>query len=304
MEVFEEGMRHKGIHPTLQLHLRANMIPMINPRRYGSPPFSAAVIHGGPGAGGEMAEVARELCTGKGILEPLQTAHCLQGQVEELKWLLKESADLPVTLIGFSYGAWLSFILAARYPAMVKGLVLVGSGPFREKYVPSIMKTRLSRLSQCEEDQVRSIFAILDGQNNSDYEKNRALALMGELFSKTDAFDPIDPINPVDSIKHKSAVLDLIMPCQADIYQSVWKEASHLRQTGELLQLGKRILCPVAAIHGNWDPHPANGVSEPLQAVLKNFQFIVLEDCGHKPWIEKRAKDRFYSILGELLELI
>jgi len=278
------------------------LIRMTGPRRYGNSPFSACVIHGGPGAGGEMAEVARELCTGRGILEPLQTAHSLQGQVEELKGLLKESADLPVTLIGFSWGAWLSFILAARYPSMVKGLVLIGGGPFQEEYVPSIMQTRLSRLSQCEKDQMRSIFAILDGQNSSDCEKNRALARMGELFSKTDAFDPIDSINPVGAIKHKSADLDLITQCQANIYQSVWKEASHLRQTGELLQLGKKILCPVVAIHGDWDPHPAKGVREPLQAVLKSFQFIVLEDCGHRPWIEKRAKDKFYAILRELLD--
>jgi pimeloyl-ACP methyl ester carboxylesterase len=82
--------------------------------------------------------VARELGAGRGILEPLQTAHSLQSQVEELKGLLQECADLPVTLIGFSWGAWLSFILAARYPTMVKRLVLVGSGPFQEKYAPRI----------------------------------------------------------------------------------------------------------------------------------------------------------------------
>jgi pimeloyl-ACP methyl ester carboxylesterase len=241
-----------------------------------------------------MAEVARELCAGRGILEPLQTAHSLQGQVEELKGLLQESAQLPVTLIGFSWGAWLSFILAARYPAMVKRLVLVGSGPFEEKYAQIIMQTRLSRLSEEEGRQVRSIFAILDGQNDGDCEKNRALACMGELFSRTDSFDPIE---------FKSTESDYsIIQCHADIYRSVWKEASHLRQTGELLQLGKKILCPVVAIHGDWDPHPAKGVSEPLQATLKRFQFILLEDCGHKPWIERRAKDKFYSILKEVLD--
>ncbi|NBD34478.1 MAG: alpha/beta hydrolase, partial [Chloroflexi bacterium] len=34
----------------------------MNPlRTYGHPPFDVAVIHGGPGAGGEMAPVAHEL---------------------------------------------------------------------------------------------------------------------------------------------------------------------------------------------------------------------------------------------------
>ncbi|MHB8119740.1 MAG: alpha/beta fold hydrolase [Methanothrix sp.] len=273
---------------------------MINPRRYGSAPFSVAVIHGGPGVGGEMAVVAQELCSDRGVLEPMQTAHSLQGQVEELKGLLEENAQLPITLIGFSWGAWLSFILAARYPAMVKKLVLVGSGPFEEKYAQRIMQTRLSRLNEKEGSQVRSIFAILDEQDHGDYDnKERALARMGELLSKTDAFDPI---NPIDTNGCKSTEMDAITSCHADIYQSVWKEASHLRQTGELLQLGKKILCPVIAIHGDWDPHPASGVSEPLQATLKSFQFIVLEDCGHRPWIERRAKDKFYSLLREMLD--
>jgi hypothetical protein len=86
---------------------------MSNPRRYGSSPFSVAVIRGGPGAGGEMAPLAKRLCVSRGILEPLQMAHSLPAQVEELKGILGECADLPVTLIGFSWGAWLSFIIFA-----------------------------------------------------------------------------------------------------------------------------------------------------------------------------------------------
>lgn len=269
---------------------------MRNPRRYGSYPFPVAVIHGGPGAGGEMAPVARKLCIGgRGILEPLQTAHSLQDQVKELKGILEEWADLPVTLIGFSWGAWLSFILAASYPAMVKKLVLVGSGPFQESYVPMIMQTRLSRLNKREERQVIRRFAILDDSSKDDQERNRALADLGELFSRTDDFDPNEC--------HAMDMNNEIIPCQADIYESVWKEASHLRQTGELLELCKRILCPVVAIHGDWDPHPYKGVSEPLQAILKSFKFILLENCGHTPWTEKKAKDRFYSILEEEIDL-
>ena len=118
------------------------------------------------------------------------------------------SAQHPVTLIGFSWGAWLSFILAARYPALVKSLVLIGSGPFEEKYAARIVQTRLSRLSEEEGRQAVRIFAVLDGQNNGDRENDRLLASMGELFSRTDSFDPIE------------WELDPIMPCHADIYQS------------------------------------------------------------------------------------
>ena len=74
---------------------------------YGNRPFSIAVIHGGPGPGGEMATMARELQSEWGVLEPIQTRTSLDGQVEELKAVLETSGDLPVTLVGFSWGAWL-----------------------------------------------------------------------------------------------------------------------------------------------------------------------------------------------------
>jgi hypothetical protein len=55
---------------------------MKNLRKYGKSPFNVAVIHGGPGAPGEMAPVARELSSGWGVLEPFQTVSFLEGQVK------------------------------------------------------------------------------------------------------------------------------------------------------------------------------------------------------------------------------
>jgi len=72
---------------------------------YGSPPFSVALIHGGPGAPGEMAPVARELSSDIGVLEPLQSEKTIDGQVEELREVLETDAKLPVILVGYSWGA-------------------------------------------------------------------------------------------------------------------------------------------------------------------------------------------------------
>ena len=69
---------------------------MENYRTYGSAPYTVAVVHGGPGAAGEMAPVARELARDRGILEPLQTATSLEGQVEELR----------VTLASYTAPLW------------------------------------------------------------------------------------------------------------------------------------------------------------------------------------------------------
>ena len=64
---------------------------MKNLRTYGKAPFNVAIIHGGPGVAGEMAPVARELASDWGVLEPLQTAALLEGQIEELKTVLEKN---------------------------------------------------------------------------------------------------------------------------------------------------------------------------------------------------------------------
>ena len=104
-----------------------------------------------------MAPVARELQADWGVLEPLQTKTTLERHVSESKAVLETSADLPAVLIGFSWGAWLSFIVAARYPSLVQKLVLVGSGPFEHKYLRDIGVTRLSRLSENERGEYESM---------------------------------------------------------------------------------------------------------------------------------------------------
>jgi pimeloyl-ACP methyl ester carboxylesterase len=259
---------------------------MKNLRTYGKPPFKVAVIHGGPGAAGEMAPVARELASNLGVLEPLQTATSVNEQIKELRTILHQKAELPVFLVGFSWGAWLSYMVAAHHPSLVKKLILISSGSFEDKYAVKIEEIRLSRLSEEEREEIDSLYEILD--NPTAENRSEAFERFGVLFSKADAYDPI---------KHESEAIDI----NPEIFQSVWEEAAELRRSGELLELGKHIKCPVVAIHGDYDPHPAEGVRKPLSAVLKSFRLILLQNCGHKPWIERQSKDKFYEILKEEL---
>ncbi len=256
---------------------------MDNLRSYGAQPFDAAVIHGGPGAPGEMAPVARELSGIVGILEPLQTADTLEGQVQELKSVLGKYGNIPVILIGFSWGAMLSFILAAQYPSLVKKLVLIGSAPFAEEFAATIMTTRLDRLS--EKDRIK-VFSITEAINHpATKDKNALMAQLGNLMLKADSYDPLP---------HETNIPEY----QYGVYEGVWKQASELRKEGKLLELGKEIQCPVVAIHGDYDPHPYSGV-ELLSRVLDNFRLILLEKCGHRPWIERNTRKNFYSILRD-----
>ncbi len=255
---------------------------MNNLRKYGAYLFRTVLIHGGPGAAGEMAPVARELSHNMGVLEPLQTEYTIDGQLVEIKYTLEKHADLPVTLIGYSWGSWLSFIFASQYPEFVGKLVLVSSGPFEQKYADKIMEIRLSRIDESERLKFDSIFNDLDKPNIQ--ERNTSFAKLGKLISKADTYDPIE-------------YTDENIIYSYDIYKNVWKQAEKLRKSGRLLKYADNIKCPVIAIHGDYDPHPYEGVKEPLSKYIKDFRFVLLEKCGHKPWIEKYAKDKFYEIL-------
>jgi pimeloyl-ACP methyl ester carboxylesterase len=217
-----------------------------NFRKYGGPPFAVAVVHGGPGAPGEMSTVARELSSVVGVLEPLLTAPSVDGQVEELRAVLEENGRLPLSLIGFSWGAWLSVIFTTRYPTYANKLILLSSGPFEEKYATNIMKTRLQRLQKGERREAKALYEAIIGSTLS----RDSLTRFGQLISKADSYD--------------------LLPDESQ----------------------------VVAIHGDYDPHPADGVKHPLSGAIKDFRFVLLKKCGHYPWRERNARDMFYCILN------
>ena len=270
-------------------------------RKYGAPPFRLALIHGGPGAAGEMAPVADVLSEDFGVLEPLQTVRSLDGQVEELRAILEKEGGEPIVLAGFSWGAWLAFIFAARHPGLVKKLVLISSGPFDEKYAHTITEARFARLNAAGRAEAGELIKLVEGPDAPG--RDQAFERLGKLLGKTDAYDP----EPDESGRAENtcagtpakpgALRPPAITLDVDIFQKVWKEAAEFRRCGCLIACAGLIKCPVTAIHGDYDPHPAEGVRGPLASVIKNFNFILLKECGHKPWIEKTAKGKFYEIL-------
>ncbi len=258
-------------------------------RKHGESPYTVAVVHGGPGARGEMAPVARTLAARRGTLEPLQSATTLEGQVWELAATLMENGDPPLVLIGFSWGAWLSTLVASRYPALVAKLILVGSGPFVDSYVPNTQEARLCRLDDAQRAEYGSILQLLG--DPAAQGKDTAFARLGVLTSRTDTYDPIE----------EEIELPSPQGGKANAYHRVLAQAQEMRSSGALLAEASLVTCPVVAIHGDYDPHPVAGVEEPLSSVLGRFRLVVLDNCGHKPWIERQARESFFHLLQEEL---
>ncbi|MBN2272864.1 MAG: alpha/beta hydrolase [Bacteroidales bacterium] len=238
------------------------------------------MLHGGPGAPGDILLPAVALSAKAGVFEPLLTQLSITGQIDALHEMILNHCHPPVKLAGHSWGAWLAYLYAAYHVDTAEKTILIGAGSFDIQYNVDLMKIRLNRLSEKEKSEAMILSALVGQGEASDSDFRR----FGELMSKADSYDCEERKD--SSIK--------FFP---EVYNAVWKEADELRHSGELLTLGEKINCPVIAIHGIDDPHPVDGVEKPLKKVLHDFRCIRIEKCGHYPWREKYAKALFYQIL-------
>ena len=244
--------------------------------QHGTAPFVACVLHGGPGGAGEVNDLASESArqTGCGVLEPWQSQDSVAGQIAELASQISAHCNGPIPVLGWSWGAWLACLLAHDHPDMVSYLVLIGSAPFDAETHALIKPTRLAKLSKSQRDELDRITPNLQDPD--------AARRFSELYEICDAFDPIDTLRPEVQIDMR-------------INAAVWNDARQIRDRGDWPDILRNLTCPITAIHGADDPHPAHGVFETLVAAQPNTQTILLEKCGHKPWRERQAQDAFYA---------
>ncbi|MFN7039171.1 MAG: alpha/beta fold hydrolase [Alphaproteobacteria bacterium] len=202
----------------------------IDIRKYGNAPFSIALLHGGPGASGEMEPVAKALLQiGFNPLEPMQNEISLEGQVQELKLLLEKYGDLPITLVGYSWGAMLGFIFAGRYPELVKKLIMVSSGPIEEEYAKDISKTRIDRLNEEDRSKVDSLLKSID--NLSPADKSSIFLEIDNYTAKSDFYNPLTDDKKTVEFSY-------------EIYEKVWLEFKKFRANGRMLDIGEKVKCP------------------------------------------------------------
>ncbi len=261
---------------------------MTDHRLYGTSPYKLVLVHGGPGAPGTLAPLARELSPDTGVIEALQTATTLQGQIEELHRVIREHGSSPVTLLGHSWGAWLALLTARHYPGEIEKVIIVGAGPLEDKYLSLLTRARMERLDRAGGARFESLLELLQ---RADTEIDPLLDELDAFLFVTDNYQPV--VDSPAQIEH--------IPTPVSLYQGVWQEAASMRSKDELLSRISGLKVPVIALHGRHDPHPLEGVSEPLHRVLRDFKMIALENCGHNPWLEKEARQDFYQHIRQIL---
>lgn len=261
-------------------------------RHHGEPGGSGPpviVLHGGPGAPGGAVALARALAHPLCVLEPWQrwssdVPLTVARHVADLEAVSSRYAPgLKPALVGESWGAMLALVYASRHPHRVSSLVLVGCGTFDLTARAQLTKT----LEQRTTPELREQLARLDADCPDEAERlMQAHRLLDPIYTYARAAGADDPAELFDPTGHRES----------------WSDMVRLQTSGEIPARFASIDCPVLMLHGAYDPHPGAMVRDSLRPFVPHLEYHELEKCGHSPWVEEHARDRFFAIARPWLE--
>lgn len=254
-------------------------------RTYGTAGPWVIVLHGGPGAPGNVAAIARRLADSYRVLEPWQRRSETGGprltvdrHVEDLRELIEmHCGGARPALVGTSWGAMLALAFAAKYPDRAGPLVLVGCGTFDRDARKKMHLTIAERTS----DDLRRRIAGLPKEVPDPDER---LGVMGKLISPLYSCDPMEK-----EVEYEK--------CDARGHQETWSDMVRLQDDGVYPAAFAAIRSPVLMLHGAVDPHPGQMIRASLVPYLPQLEYHEWERCGHFPWLERTMREEFFEFL-------
>ncbi|MBT8225322.1 MAG: alpha/beta hydrolase [Dactylosporangium sp.] len=257
----------------------------ITAHRHGTGGPQVAVLHGGPGAPGTGCSLARSLADRCTVIEP----HQRRGGDVPLtvqQHVADHAAVLPAraTVLGWSWGAMLGLSYAAEHPDRVTSLILVGCGTY-DQASRSLYQRRLAqRLGRTGTARIDELSRRRTAAT-SEAERDRLLAELGQLADRAQHVDPLpEP--------------DVGLRFDGTGHGQTWADVLHRQASGQEPAAFRAITCPVLMLHGHDDPHPGPAIRDTLQAFIPQLHYVEFAACGHKPWLERQARQPFGEALA------
>ncbi|MGI9272779.1 MAG: alpha/beta fold hydrolase [Woeseiaceae bacterium] len=259
-------------------------------RRYGQSGPQVLVLHGGPAAYGDAAQLAEGMSPSFRAIEPWQrrsggeplSVACHVADTHKL--VVEIDSDTPLAIVGHSWGAMLALCYAAEYPEHVGRIVLVGCGTF----------------DQASRERRRE---ILEERMNED--------LRTELHrNESDTVDPVERFIRKFKLTRHLSDFDLIEsyadgeewePFDLQAHSETWGDMMRLEKENNYPQAFAVIRSPVLLVQGDYDPHPGQMIRDNLIRFIAHMEYRELECCGHYPWKEKAAREEFFSVISAWL---
>ena len=266
---------------------------MIDVRTYGTRGPNVVVLHGGPGAPGSVASLARELAPTCRVLEPLQRRGgggeplTVARHVEDLREVLEARLPhAPAALVGWSWGAMLGLSLAAAHPDRVAALALVGCGTYDET-TRTLYRARVADRLGPEGRARKAELAARLAVETDPAERDRLLAASGAIVDSAQAVDPLDDDGIDDALE-----------VDAQGHGETWNDVLALQARGVEPASFAAIRAPVLMLHGADDPHPGAATRDLLARHVPHLEYVEFPRCGHSPWKERHARDPFLAALA------
>ena len=246
------------------------------------------VLHGGPGAPGSVADLARDLAPDFHVLEPLQRRAgaiplTVNRHVDDLAAVAPESA----ALVGHSWGAMLALSFAVRHPHRVTSLTLIGCGTYDAETRARYRGAPEKRLGPDDRARLDEIDRHLRNETDP-AARDRLFAEYGKIYNRADSFDPL-PHTPSP------------LPPDERGFNETWADVLRLQESGIEPAAFASISAPVLMLHGDDDPHPGPATRDTLRRFIPHLQYLGLPRCGHTPWRERHAREPFFHALRQWL---
>jgi pimeloyl-ACP methyl ester carboxylesterase len=257
-------------------------------REYGSSGAHVIVLHGGPGAPGHMAPVARRLAERFHVVEPFQrgsedgaplTVMQHAADLHEIVQSLESTA--PVLLAGSSWGAMLALAYAADHSARLAGIALIGCGTF-DAASRHLFRDRLEARLTAD---IRAQIARLEAEVP---DPDARLLVKAEILLPAYSYELIT--STTETIR-----------ADARANHETWQDMLRLQEAGVYPAAFGRINAPVLMLHGAVDPHPGPAIRDSLLPHLPQLVYHEWAACGHYPWLERLVHEEFFELLSAWL---
>jgi proline iminopeptidase len=251
----------------------------------------ALVLHGGPGADQtylqpQLLHVAARFDTtfydqrggGRSPSDPRDVIGW-RTQVDDLAAIVAERDLDDVDLIGFSWGALLALLAAGHGAVRPRRLVLLDPAPITRAYRTRFEADFAARQSAPD------IVARRAELQATDVRTRDPAAYREAAFALSVAGYFADPARAVGLTPFRVT---------GRVQQSVWASLGDY----DVRPLLSGVRCPTLVVHGRQDPVPL--ASSEDAARLLGAELVVLDDCGHVPYVEQpdalfAAIDRFLT---------
>jgi proline iminopeptidase len=250
---------------------------------YGDPAAPPLLLlHGGPGASHyyllpQMLELANEhrvVCYdqrggGRSRHETDRAPITWREQVADVASVASELHVDPLTIVGYSWGALLALLYATEAQITPARLALLDPAPvsriYRDAFEAEFNRRQMSPEVAALRQELASS-GLRDADPDAYRQRAFELSVAGYFADPRRAHD-LTPFRVTGRVQ-----------------QSIWASLGDFDLTAAL----RSVHVPAFVVHGRQDPIPLASSQEIADAL--HAELLVLEDCGHVPYVEQPVK--------------